>query len=144
MIKSGIIISFQEQTAVVRVPITAQNCASCSSLGACRSDKKDQCLEIPLSADQVLHIGDLVEVDVALPDQAVVSLIVFGIPLLGALAGGFLGYFQEPENDLIVFGGGMLGLLVGFIPAAIVDRKVKKLHPRARLKRIVRKSSEMD
>lgn len=96
-------------------------CGSCAIAGSCSLRGVKGELKIRKSAVDVSLIpGDKVLVDFKY-NQAVMSMIVYGLPLSGFLAGILVGYlvrFTDPISLLLGFGG----LVLGFSVTRVIDK----------------------
>ena len=67
-----------------------QGCGTC---GCCSGGPEKSTIVKAATGDvDSISVGDQVELDVQMPNQAVVSLLVFGLPLLLTLSGGIAGH----------------------------------------------------
>ncbi|ODN31265.1 SoxR reducing system RseC family protein [Fervidobacterium thailandense] len=97
-------------------------CSSCSISGACSLKGSKRELRVRRSeVDLLLGPGDRVLVDLKY-NQAVMSFIVYGLPLSGFLVGITFGYLLR-LSDLFSLLLGLGGLIFGFTVARRIDKR---------------------
>ncbi len=99
--------------ACVTLRMDAGHHSACGRCGLCSAGPGgDRFLDLP--ADGPLREakpGDRVDIELTAPNAAVVALVVFGLPLLGLVAGALVGVQWYADAGLLV--GGAVGLGVG-------------------------------
>ena len=121
MIRTGRVV--QRDKDVLKVCFSRLD--ACGSCGMCGGGRDDAMVSIRGNA----RVGDMVEVD--MPDAQVlkVSAIAYVIPLLGLLLGLWLGSLLFQNQEMMVFGTGILTLVLAYIGVKFFDARVA-LHPR--------------
>ena len=118
MIKFGQVTAYNEKTGVATITyIRPEACAKCGACGGL-----SQTGSIDLKAD--CQVGNWVKV--VLPDSRFMTatLIAYILPLIGFLAGLFLGNHLSGGNELWALGGSMLGLGVCLIGMKLSDKHI--------------------
>ena len=118
MIKFGQVTAYNEKTGVATITyIRPEACAKCGACGGL-----SQTGSIDLKAD--CRVGNWVKV--VLPDSRFMTatLIAYIFPLIGFLAGLFLGNHLSGGNELWALGGSMLGLGVCLIGMKLSDKHI--------------------
>ena len=129
MTYKGIIIKHTGTTNTIRIQVNREACTGCSTCSS-RQAKCDQGIDITVPCCRACSVGNTVMVDMDLPGELLPAFIVFGLPLLGLLTGGFAGYRLAPAADAGIIWGCLLGLACGFILAAVAERKLPQVQPR--------------
>lgn len=104
MIKFGQVTAYNEKTGVATITyIRPEACAKCGGCGSLT-----QTGTIDLKAD--CKVGNWVKV--VLPDSRFMTatLLAYIIPLIGFLAGLFIGYYASGQRELCAVGGSLIGL----------------------------------
>lgn len=91
-----------------------ENCKGCSG--------QNTCLSIKLKGEA--QVGDQVLVSMPEGQVAKASLIAYGIPLAGLMAGLLIGNSSGSEARALVFA--LVGLLAGGAVIFLLDKKIKK------------------
>ena len=130
MIEQGEVVKVEPGVATVRLS-SGENCASCSARGGCH-------MEVDLGFDKTrklvaanrinARVGDTVEVLIPEQQRLQAGLIVFGLPVVLAVAGAIAGSLVG--GDLAVLVGVLGGLGLG--GAVGIDRMMERragLHP---------------
>lgn len=117
MIRAGTVI---EQRAD-RVLVSFERYDACKGCGGCMSASKKQAVIEVVGQAQV---GDTVYVE--MPDAQIVkaSIYMYVIPLVGFLAGLFVGGALFGGRDAGAFGGAMVGLALSLGVLALLDRRL--------------------
>ena len=98
------------------------NCKNCDSCNGC--SQKPQTELLALASNQIgAKIGDVVEVESAVGSSMGIAVIVYVIPCVFLLLGYFLGQ-AIGFSEMASVGIGALGILVGFIPALLLNRYI--------------------
>ncbi len=110
----------------------ADRCATC---GLCSSGAGQKpMLELEVRFPEPPKTGDLVRLRVHMPNQGLVAILVFGLPLTGVLLGGLGGMsLLGGLGDAGLVLGGTCGLAAGFGLVALANRKLTLLHAYAEL-----------
>ena len=121
MIRTGRVV--QTDKDVLKVCFSRLD--ACGSCGMCGGGRDDAVVSI----QGLARVGDVVEVD--MPDAQVlkVSAIAYVIPLLGLLLGLWLGSLLFQNQELLVFGTGILMLALAYAGVKAFDARAA-LHPR--------------
>jgi positive regulator of sigma E activity len=108
---SATVIRVQNGLAWVKVtPKVA--CCECSARALC-SAKQDEDGQLAVRNPVDAHPGDEVEIDVPETDYTRTLSTIFGLLLIGSLAGLALGYILSPVRSLTPGENGLIGLLAG-------------------------------
>ncbi len=133
----GTVTSVEGLRAYAEVSAAACGAGGCGGGCACGSAGQTREIEFALDRAGAVQPGDVVELDLTLPNVAVAAVVLFGMPLLlavgAAIGGRTLGY----RGDLQTLGAGAIGLIAGFALAAIADRLLPGLRARGEFRRIV-------
>jgi len=118
MIKFGQVTAYDE--AEGKATITYIRPEACAKCGGCGS--MSQTGSIELKAD--CKVGDWVKV--SLPDGRFMTatLLAYVIPLIGFLAGLFLGYSLSGQNELWAVAGAMIGLAICALGLRINEKRI--------------------
>ncbi|MCP4717466.1 MAG: SoxR reducing system RseC family protein [Deltaproteobacteria bacterium] len=141
MIAKGPVVEKNNLSAVVQVGLPGNSCGTCESCRSCADTAPGNRLTISVAVDQDVEPGDVIEVDLFLPHQAFVALIMYGMPLLGGMCGGAVGHLLFFGHELALGAGGLAGFAAGFGLVAVLERVVSALRPRAVFRKILKKSS---
>jgi len=141
MITEGVVVKRSDRTATVHIRLKGETCGQCHSCGIFKDGCREEGLDVTLRASEQLSPGDLVEADVTLPNQAVAALIVYGLPLVCAFAGGVLGYLVAPAQVQVIGISGVSGLVLGFLCAGAAERGIVGLCPHGRVLRVIGKAA---
>ncbi|KAF2962232.1 SoxR reducing system RseC family protein [Fervidobacterium sp. 2310opik-2] len=102
-------------------------CSACALSGTCsvKGNEKDIKIQKKSIKSELLPIlpGDIVVVDLKY-NEAVLSLIVYGIPLLGFIIGVLFSYLMK-FSDIISFAVGIGFAGAGFLLTRLFDKKYK-------------------
>lgn len=111
-----------ENYVYLKPAVNESTCGTCAISGSCSLKRTKGELKIRKSAFEVpLVPGDSVLVDLKY-NQAIMSFIVYGLPLCGFLTGILLGYIlglSDPTSLLL----GVGGLVVGFLSTRVIDKR---------------------
>ena len=110
MIENGIITALNGDKATVALPPKK----ACGGCGKCALGKGGKEMELTAENTAGAKKGDRVAVEVPFRDPLASSFILFGLPLLGLLAGAGIGYLLFPGD-----GPAGNGAAVGFGLAAL-------------------------
>jgi len=115
----GRVIAISEASSEpsAKVEVTALRCARCASGKGCGagllgSSTKDQCIDARIAAGITLCEGDEVRVELAPSNVLQAALIVYGMPLCGAVAGAGVSYFAGLQ-DLAAALAAIAGIAAG-------------------------------
>lgn len=127
MVERGVVVRLEGPRALI-VIWQGDECEHCDARLDCMGvDGKPKKVEAINDVDA--RAGDLVEVGVPSMLLLKVSFLVFFLPMLGALGGGFLGRFValtwHTPMTLSVILGVLVALTVTLIPARILDRRAR-------------------
>ncbi len=136
MRKEAVVTEVNSAGAVVRVAVDAA-CGTCTKCGGCGGKRQPAAVRLTLADAPALAPGDRVEAEVELPNLALVAAVVFGIPLALAVIGGVLGAWLFAQAGSAVAVGGALGLALGIVPVAVLDRTCAWLKPRGAFVRVL-------
>ena len=108
MIETGKILEIKGDRVKISLPLKE----GCSTCGKCTLGKGEKYMRLEVETIPGARVGDEVMVEVPERDPLVAALLLFGIPLLGLLAGGAAGYllFSSWSGDANA-GAGLLGLI---------------------------------
>jgi sigma-E factor negative regulatory protein RseC len=108
MIEIGKILEIRGDRVKISLPLKE----GCSTCGKCTLGKGEKYMRLEVETIPGARVGDEVMVEVPERDPLVAALLLFGIPLLGLLAGGGAGYllFSSWGGDANA-GAGLLGLI---------------------------------
>lgn len=143
MQKTAIVTAVQGDQSEILV-MRSEACGSCSACSGCQTKPQIQKLTNTLQAE----VGDTVIVE--MPNHLFVRhiFLLYLMPLLFFVLGIIVVHFvqAQPANDLLSFGGGLLGLALYTIVIRFIDRRsgealrmVRVLSPeavKARMERI--------
>ena len=118
MFKFGQVTAYDEATRTATISyIRPEACAKCGGCGG-----MSQTGTIDLKAD--CRVGDWVKV--CLPDGRFMSatLLAYVIPLIGFLAGLFLGYRLSGENELWAVAGALAGIAVCAVGLRLNEKRI--------------------
>ncbi len=123
MEKTGRVARTDGASAVVEIDSEGGGCGRCDLPGGCRSGILTQmfrkpCREFSVTNDIGAQEGDRVLVSIEHGTLSVLSLIVYGLPVISMLVGAFLGqrFASNPigsEDQLAPILCGLIGLFVG-------------------------------
>ena len=96
--------------------------------GACDGCSQKPTDEILALASDPIGVdpGDVVEVEPSTGHNIGISVVVFLLPCLGLAAGYLLGQSLLSLGEVAAVGTAFLGLAVGFLPAFLIDRAIRK------------------
>lgn len=127
--EKAVVEKIESDSALLRIkPENPQDCESC---GCCKAIGTQQHLvrlsfsDNPLLTD--LKQGDIVTLEIALPNQALAAALLFGLPLGNMVLFGILGRFIFPENEIALVAGGVLGLIIGGLDVMVLNRLMPAL-----------------
>ncbi len=118
MIKFGQVVAYNEKTGMATINyIRPEACAKCGACGGL-----SQTGSIDLKAD--CEVGNWVKV--VLPDGRFMTAtaLAYVIPLIGFLAGLFLGSSLSGGSELWALGGSMIGLLICLIGLKLNEKHI--------------------
>jgi len=115
----GVVISAREGHITVKVDKSG-GCKSCSMNALCGSGSKAFTLEF--DTKDTFAAGDKVQVMIAPGSRILSSLIVFGLPILGLVAGYLIArnWLSEPVSVVLGFGG----LVMMFLFIKLLDKRM--------------------
>jgi sigma-E factor negative regulatory protein RseC len=100
------------------------DCKNCDNCGVCSQKPGSELLA--LASNEVgAKAGDIVEVDSTAGNSIGIAVIVYVVPCVCLLLGYFLGQALG-LSELACVGVGALGVLVGFLPALVLNRVITK------------------
>ena len=108
---------------VVEVSLLRQlDCKNCDNCNGC--SQKPQTELLALASNKIgAKIGDVVEVESVMGSSIGIAVIVYVIPCVFLLLGYFLGQALG-LTEMASVGVGGLGILVGFLPAILLNRYI--------------------
>lgn len=121
MIEERAVVSRVESAQVWVRPFGGESCSRCQEGRGCGGGvigrlvgRNRAEIAVELAPGLAPRAGDVVVV--AVDEQAMIqaALLVYGLPLIGLLAGGVFAHTVLEAHDLIVAAYGALGLLAGF------------------------------
>jgi len=118
MIKFGQVVAYNEKTGMATINyIRPEACAKCGACGGL-----SQTGSIDLKAD--CEVGNWVKV--VLPDGRFMTAtaLAYVIPLIGFLAGLFLGSTLSGGNELWALGGSMIGLFICLLGLKLNEKRI--------------------
>ncbi|MFN3691800.1 MAG: SoxR reducing system RseC family protein [Fervidobacterium sp.] len=121
------VISTDEKFVYLSLAVTQAACSACAIAGSC--SVKDTGKELRIMKKTIkkellpLTIGDTVIVDMKY-NTALLSLIVYGIPLAGFIIGVLLGYILNFQ-DIVSFLLGLIFTGIGALITRFFDKKYK-------------------
>jgi sigma-E factor negative regulatory protein RseC len=132
MPRVGIIIETRADEAVISTHKRGI-CAECAEHASCslestmgRDAPEDVVAKNPIGA----KVGDYVEFDLPGATELKLSVLIWGLPVIGMVAGAILGpahiphHFSDPDTASFI--GAVIGLAVAAVPAVIYDRLVRR------------------
>ena len=127
MLVTGAVITVRNGRAAVRVPRAALHCAGgeCHGCSVCK-DASRAFDDIPVDVPPSVKVGDAVQLQMRLPNEAVAALCVFGLPLVGLLVPA-IGAWAAGGGSAVVFGSGGAGLVVGILAMVFVEKRLQVL-----------------
>lgn len=114
------------QARILLLPLP--RCGGCAGCGSCgRNPQGEACgVAVPFPLSPGTHI----EVEYTTPNLALLSFLVFGLPLGLTLLGAWVG--SDAGTDTAMLLGGGTGFVAGFGILWLLNRCVPRLHARAR------------
>lgn len=116
------VAKIDENYVYLKPAFNESTCGTCAISGSCSLKTTKGELKIRKSAVEVSLVpGDSVLVDLRY-NQAIISFIVYGLPLCGFVMGILLGYmlgFSDPISLLL----GVGGLVIGFLETKVIDKR---------------------
>lgn len=112
----------KEQAKVIeisdgKVTVEVQRTTTCENCGKCTVGQKNLVVTAKVETDRTVQIGDIVTVEMKLPDLYKATVIMYGIPIVLFFIGVVLGYFLiAPALSLDV---NIVGALTGFVLLAL-------------------------
>ena len=98
------------------------DCKNCDSCNGC--SQKPQTELLAMASNQIgAKVGDVVEVESIAGSSIGIAVIVYVIPCVFLLLGYFLGQ-AIGLSEMVSVGVGGLGILVGFLPALLLNRYI--------------------
>lgn len=118
MIRTGTVVK-QEHSGVL---VSFERLAACHGCNACGREKQTTTVFVPGNARQ----GDRVSVQI--PDVQVLkaSALMYLIPLIGLVAGLFIGGAATSGRDLGMVVGGLIGLIISALLLKMADKRLGK------------------
>jgi len=118
---SGIVKKVEGNIVTVEVE-RGRGCSSCKMQGFCFN--KSEPAEFEIVTDIPLKVNDKVQLDISALGRTLVSLLVFGMPLLFLFAGYLISsqWFTELLSSLI----GIVGMALSFYIVRMIDKKYGK------------------
>jgi sigma-E factor negative regulatory protein RseC len=118
--ETGVVCGIEGDTAVIELD-SQQNCKSCGAQVICVPDSLGKRI-LKVSNNLSVKIGDHVKIIETSPFLLKLSFMQYGLPLLGFLLGIFLFsvlkiVITPIPQELIMFGGGIIGLLLSALLA---------------------------
>lgn len=99
--------------------------SACAGCGMCGLKPENRFVDVSVENTLGASVGDTVEISFAAALSAKVSVIVYLLPLICALALMAAGYFLSfPDWALTVIF--VAGLAAGFVTVALIDKKIGK------------------
>lgn len=121
------VINADDKFIYISLATTEAACSSCAIAGSCSIKETGKEMKIAKSAIKKdllpLIIGDIVIVDMKY-NTALLSLIVYGIPLAGFISGVLIGYLSRLQ-DVVSFSLGLLFAGIGSLITRFFDKKYK-------------------
>lgn len=134
MRETGEVVKIKGENAVVRV----QQSSACAKCHMCAFREGEKHIDLTLNNQIGATTGDLVELEMGANYVLSSAFIVYGVPLLMALAGLLIGIFAI-HNELITLLIVVVMLVAGFATVSLLDKKLKrKPNFSPRIARIVR------
>lgn len=132
MNRTGTVTAFAGSEASVRLdpPCQPEKCLSCSAGCHGHTPTKYSGLTVKLAMPEEVPVGARVELDVELPNEAVMSFLGFGLPLLCVVLAAWLANHLYPGVDAWLVGAGTTGLAGGFACVALICRLVPYCQPK--------------
>ncbi len=128
--RCGRVERLRAHEAVVKLERGKLNPA-CATCGACGATPPQGVRIRVRTGDEQLRIGDTVMVRYYVPNAAVVSAIVFGLPVAGLMAGMVavaIGTPRSMDSPLAVVSS-LCGLAFGGATAWLIERRFLRTHP---------------
>ena len=100
------------------------DCKNCSNCNGCSQKPGTELLAMAAN-DIGANVGDVVEVESVAGSSIGIAVIVYVFPCIFLILGYFLGQALG-FNEFASVGIGALGILVGFLPALLLNRAVTK------------------
>jgi sigma-E factor negative regulatory protein RseC len=139
--EEGVVISAEGASARVRVERSAM-CDSCGSRDSCAALSGKKSIEVSVINEIGAREDDRVTLEVPAGEVLRASAAVYLLPVLGLVAGLAAGtalghsFSFDPEGAGII--GGVVGLLVGYIPARLMSTGQRARKGMARITSVVR------
>ena len=110
---------------VVEISLLRQmECKNCANCGTC--SQKPGTELFALASNKIgAQVGDMVEVESIAGSSIGIAVIVYVIPCIFLLLGYFLGQALG-LGEIASVGVGAIGILVGFVPALLLNRAISK------------------
>lgn len=144
MLRRAVVTEIEDGRATIRVARPQEGCAGgCATCGSC-GDGGNGTRAMDLTVDALaepVRTGDVIEVDLAMPNAALAALALFGVPLACMFAGALAARQWQGGEDGPAILGGAVGLGLGFGLIALVDRLTPALRPRATFTRLVHRAA---
>ncbi|MBN2713883.1 MAG: SoxR reducing system RseC family protein [Planctomycetes bacterium] len=137
MVREAIVQSSDSGVVVVTVMAFCDK-SGCSSCGACSGKPADTGnFDLQIKTETEYAPGTRVEVYLDMPNEAVLALIVFGIPLLLTIAAAVAGANMSADSGAGMVIGGIGGFIFGFAVVGLCSRFFKGLRPSGTIVRAV-------
>ncbi|MFW5856864.1 MAG: SoxR reducing system RseC family protein [Planctomycetota bacterium] len=128
MRENGRIAAIRDDTIIVEMmPKASARCAACRCCGDAASGgghrltlRRGDHARLADAAE-----GDLVTLDLALPNAGLAAFLLFGLPLLTLLAGAVIAAWLAPERESTVVLGGGAGLVFGGLCVWAAGRSIE-------------------
>jgi positive regulator of sigma E activity len=127
--EKGVIVGRTDTEVSVMIKaecIPSSSCASCNRSAGCARGVRPRRIRVPVSSFSTLTPGEEVTVEHTKINEAVAAVVVFGLPLIFAVAGYwvwmqlFPGSGESAGRVLLT----LVGLVFGFIAGVMIDRSV--------------------
>lgn len=124
MSQNAVIKRVIEQDVVEVSLLRQMDCKHCDNCNGCT--QKPQTELLALASNKIgAGVGDVVEVESVMGSSIGIAVIVYVIPCVFLLLGYFLGQAMG-LSEMASVGVGGLGILVGFLPALLLNRYITK------------------
>ncbi len=128
----GTVVNVDKKNIKVRM----QRKSACGNCNMCGFKQGDMHVDITTENNLGAKLGDSVELEMETSTVLFSASIVYILPLIFALLGFLVGWLLK-LSELAQFGCLMLGVCVGFVAIACIDKLVKKTKFNPKCTRIV-------
>lgn len=124
--EQGIIKKVESDSVLIQLkPKNPESCKSCGCCGTPNSN--DHILRLSMKDNPSLKEakeGNIVTLEINLPNQAIAAALLFGLPLTNMIFFGIAAGILFPQNDPALLIGGAAGLILGGMELTVISRVV--------------------